>query len=150
YQSSSSSGTTETCVPFYEFHRYDELTSRTFRSLEEQVYRKKAALKRQPNQHAAVLIPGEPVQLMKVATLRELPVKDSHCEEFRQACMESAGCYKSPEEAEAEVAALEEQLLMEARSTIAIDSEKSPNVAPTGRKPAVPDKPLWNRTGRKG
>src|SRR5882757_9470398 len=37
YQSSSSSGSTETTVPFfYEFHEYRELTSRTFRSLEEQ------------------------------------------------------------------------------------------------------------------
>jgi hypothetical protein len=70
-QSSSSSGSTETTVPFYEFHEYWELTSRTFRSLEEQLYLKKAQLKRQPNQHAAVLMPGQNVQLVKVATLRD-------------------------------------------------------------------------------
>src|SRR5262249_33983960 len=57
HQFGSSSGMTETTVPFYEFHEYRELTSRTFRSLEEQLYLKKAQLKRQPNQHAAVLIP---------------------------------------------------------------------------------------------
>jgi TraM recognition site of TraD and TraG len=72
HQSSSSSSSTETTVPFYEFHEYQELTSRTFRSLEEQIYIKKAQLKRQPNQHAAVLLPGQHVQLIKVATLREL------------------------------------------------------------------------------
>ena len=47
HQSSSSSGWTETRVPFYEFHEYRELASRTFRSLEEQLYLKKAQLKRQ-------------------------------------------------------------------------------------------------------
>ena len=86
HQSSSSSGSTETTVPFYEFHEYQELTSRTFRSLEEQLYLKKAQLKRQPNQHAAVLMPGQNVQLIKVATLRDLPVTDLQCEEFRHRC----------------------------------------------------------------
>src|SRR5439155_22959450 len=90
-QNSYSSGTTETTVPFYEFHEYQELTSRTFRSLEEQLYLKKAQLKRQPNQHAAVLLPGQKVQLIKVATLRELPVTERQCEEFRQSCIEAAG-----------------------------------------------------------
>src|SRR5215475_5307595 len=80
YQTSSSSGITETTIPFYEFHEYRELTSRTFRSLEEQLYHKKAQLKRQPNQHAAVLIPNQQVQLIKVATLRELPVREDQCE----------------------------------------------------------------------
>src|SRR2546422_305931 len=114
-QSSYSSGTTETTVPFYEFHEYRELTSRSFRSLEEQLYLKKAQLKRQPNQHAAVLLPGEKVQMIKVATLRELPVTERQCEEFRQSCIEAAGCYKSPERAEAELVALEEKLLSEAK-----------------------------------
>src|SRR5438874_3889700 len=54
------------------------------------------------------------VQLIKVASLRELPVTDRQCEEFRQACIEAAGCYKSPEQAEAELATLEEKLLLEA------------------------------------
>jgi len=87
HQSSSSTGLTETTVPFYEFHEYRELTSRAFRSLEEQLYLKKAQLKRQQNQHAAVLIPDQNVQLIKVATLRELPVTDSQTEEFRQSCI---------------------------------------------------------------
>jgi len=149
HQSSSSSGVTETTVPFYEFHEYKELTSRTFRSLEEQLYLKKAQLKRQPNQNAAVLLPGENVQLIKVATLRELPVTDLQCEEFRQSCIEAASCYKTPEAAEAELAGLEEKLLLEARTAIAVQSEQSAKVAMIARKlPA--QKPIWDRTGSKG
>src|SRR5260370_17569896 len=106
-QTSYSSGNTETTVPFYEFHEYKELTSRTFRSLEEQLYLKKAQLKRQPNQHAAVLIPGENVQLIKVATLRELPVTDSQTEEFRQSCIEAAGCYKTPHQPDVKLMSLQ-------------------------------------------
>jgi hypothetical protein len=148
-QTSYSSGNTETTVPFYEFHEYKELTSRTFRSLEEQLYLKKAQLKRQPNQHAAVLLPGQSVQLIKVATLRELPVTDRHCEEFRQSCIETAGCYKSPEAAEVELAGLEEKLLLEARTAIVIQSEKYPKVATIERKTWA-QKPIWDRTGSKG
>ena len=142
-QSSYSSGTTETTVPFYEFHEYRELTSRSFRSLEEQLYLKKAQLKRQPNQHAAVLLPGEKVQMIKVATLRELPVTERQCEEFRQSCIEAAGCYKSPEKAEAELVALEEKLLSEAKPTITV-SLRSPEPVTEG-EPAIIDEPIWNR-----
>lgn len=144
-QSSSSSGMTETTVPFYEFHEYRVLTSRTFRSLEEQVYLKKAQLKRQPNQHAAVLIPGQNVQLIKVATLRELPISESECDEFRHACIEEAGCYKSPQQAEAELTRMEDALLLEARAAEAIEAESSPKVAPIKRKAG--QKPIWNRVG---
>jgi hypothetical protein len=145
HQSSSSSGSTETTVPFYEFHEYKELTSRTFRSLEEQVYLKKAQLKRQPNQHAAVLLPGQPVQLIKVATLRELPVTDRQCEEFRQTCIETAGCYKSPESAEAELAKLEDKLLLEARHVITIDSKESEVARDHKPKPAKNPVTIWDR-----
>src|SRR5260370_32180447 len=121
-QTSYSSGNTETTVPFYEFHEYRELTSRTLRSLEEQLYLKKAQLKRQPNQHAAVLIPGQQVQLIKVATLRELPVSEHQCEEFRHNCIETAGCYKTPQQAAAELNGLEAPLLLEARTAIEVQS----------------------------
>ena len=75
HQNSSSYGSTESTVPVYEFHEYRELTSRTFRSLK-RAHLKKAQLKRQANQHATVLIPGQNVQLIKVATLREFLVTD--------------------------------------------------------------------------
>jgi hypothetical protein len=148
HQSSSSSGSTETTVPFYEFHEYRELTSRTFRSLEEQLYLKKAQMKRQPNQHAAVLIPGEQVQPIKVATLRELPLKHHHYEEFRQRSIETGGTYKSPTQAAAELNGLEETLLLEARNAIVVESENSAKVRPIKRKAATPD--IWNRAASKG
>lgn len=146
HQSSYSSGTSETTVPFYEFHEYRELTSRTFRSLEEQLYLKKAQLKRQPNQHAAVLLPGQKVQLIKVATLRDLPVSGSQCEEFRQACIETAGCYKSPEAAEAELLALEDKLLLEARPAITVSAD--PHSGETSGPSKAPV-PIWTRTAGK-
>ena len=148
HSTSSSFGHTETTVPFYEFHEYKELTSRVFRSLEEQVYLKKAQLKRQPNQHAAVLLPGHPVQLIKVATLRDLPVTDLQCEEFRRTCIETAGCYKAPKEAELELTALEDKLLLEARPVLVVQSEKTPKVASIGRKSAAQGS-IWNRADGK-
>ena len=147
HQSSSSSGSTESTVPFYEFHEYRELTSRTFRSLEEQLYLKKAQLKRQANQHAAVLMPGQNVQLIKVATLRDLPVTDVQCEEFRHQCIETAGCYKTPQQAETELSGLEAKLLSEARPTIVVSSGESAKRSPIELKPV--QKSIWNRTGTK-
>jgi hypothetical protein len=143
-QTSSASGFTETHVPFYEFHEYQELTSRTFRSLEEQLYLKKAQLKRQPNQHAAVLIPGQNVHLIRVATLRELPVTESQTEEFRRSCIESAGCYKTPKQAEQELCAMEAQLLSEASPPIVISSQNTATRPPAAAK-KPPAKAIWNR-----
>ena len=102
---------------------------------------------RQPNQHAAVLLPGHKVQLIKVATLRELPVSGSQCEEFRQACIETAGCYKSPEAAEAELVALEDKLLLEARQTITVAAAPQ-NGEMTG--PTKTHVPIWTRTSAPG
>ena len=76
-------------------------------------------------------MPGQNVQLIKVATLRELPVTDSQCEEFRQSCIETAGCYKTPEQAEAELFGLEAKLLSEARPTIVVNTGKSAKRSPS-------------------
>ena len=101
-------------VPWYEYHAYQELSSRTFRSLEEQLYIKKAQMKRQAGQHAAILIPDTSVQFAKTPSVTDLPVKDSARREFLQACVEHAGCFKSPQEAEREIEALQEKLLIAA------------------------------------
>ena len=105
---------------------------------------KKAQLKRQTNQHAAVLIPGENVQLIKVATLRDLRVTDIQVEEFRLRCIETAGCYGTPQEAESEIGALENELLLEARSAVVIEAEQSGKVAPIERKKM--EQSIWTRT----
>jgi hypothetical protein len=107
------------------------------------LYLKKAQLKRQPNQYAAVLMPGQNVQLIKVATLKELPITDAQCEEFRQACIQTAGCYKTPACAEAELLALEEKLLLESKPTITVVAEP-PNLEKSG--PAKAPVPIWTRT----
>jgi hypothetical protein len=109
--SSWSSSRSESLVPFYEYHEYKELSGVTFRSLDEQLYLKKAQLKRQPRQHAALLIPGRNVQLMRTPDLRDFRVSDRHVDEFKHACWEAAGCFARPEDAEAEIRALETRLL---------------------------------------
>jgi hypothetical protein len=127
--SASTSGGSRSDVPWYEFHPRQQLSSRTFRQLEEQLYIKKAQLKRQPKQHAAVLIPGSNVQLIKTATLAEMPpLPDRHLIEFKQACMEAAGCYKTPKEAAAEITGVEERLMEAAHATITLTSPAAPEV----------------------
>jgi hypothetical protein len=109
--SSRSCSRSESRVPFIEHHAYKELSGVTFRSLEEQLYRKKAQLKRQPPQHAALLVPGEQVKLIRTPDLRDFNIPDRHVDEFKHACWEAAGCFARPEDAEAEIAALEAKLL---------------------------------------
>ena len=99
-------------------------------------------MKRQPNQHAAVLIPGKNVQLIKVASLRELPVTERQCEEFRKRSMEAAGCYKTPEQARVELTKLEDRLLLEARTAIVIETEKSSKITPIEAKTTA--RTIWN------
>jgi hypothetical protein len=111
-------------VPWYEYHEYKELSSRQFRSLEEQLYIKKAQMKRQAGQHIAILIPDRNVQLAKSPTLKDLPVKDRHRTEFLQACMETAGCFKSPREAEIELEALKQKLLAPQDEPIVVALER--------------------------
>ena len=90
--SSSSYSESTAVVPWYEFHEFKELSSRNFRSLEEQLFIKKAQLKGQPNQHAAVFIPGNPVQLIKTSTIRDLPVNDrGRPNSSKPACRQRAG-----------------------------------------------------------
>jgi hypothetical protein len=117
---------TRSLVPWYEYHEYKELSQRTFRSLEEQVYLKKAQMKRQPGQHAAILIPDANVQLVKTPTLRDLPLNDRDRSEFIQVCMENARCFKGPREATREIDAMKEKLLDEANRII--------DVAPSSRR----------------
>src|SRR5262249_28596820 len=99
YQSASSYGSSCAVVPWYEFHKTSELSSREFRSLEEQLYIKKAQLKRQPNQHHAFLMPGQPVQILKTGTLIDhgAEITDRHREEFKDEAYASAGYFDSPE-----------------------------------------------------
>ncbi|MBX9660388.1 MAG: DUF87 domain-containing protein [Nitrospiraceae bacterium] len=102
-------------VPFYEMHEFQELSSRSFRSLEEQIYMKKAQMKRQAKQHAAILIPGQNVELVKTPTLEDYEVPYSLQEEFKRSCFSSAGYFKRPSEAEREVLMIEESLLIGGR-----------------------------------
>lgn len=122
---SSSSGISEAEVPWYEYHEYKELSSRTFRSLEEQLYIKKAQLKRQPRQHATLLIPDSAVQLIKAGTLKDFSklISCSQQEEFINKCFEQSKCFKSATAAAQEVAGLEEKLLLPQPITIDVTAE---------------------------
>ena len=82
--------------------------------------------------------------------MREFAVTPTvQCEESSGiSCIETAGCYKTPKAAEAELSALEGTLLLEARNAIVVESEKSAKVTPIERKTA--QKSIWDRTGSKG
>lgn len=144
--SSSSYSDSTTEVPWYEFHEYKELSSRTFRSLEEQLFIKKAQLKGQPGQHAAVLIPGNSVQLIKTSSIREFPIKDRDTLAFKQACMAAAGCYKTPEQAEREIVQLEEKLLTEAKTITLRAAEEEQQPQSMGKSKKIPLKDRIQKT----
>lgn len=131
YSTSTSSGTSEAEVPWYEYHEYKELSSRTFRSLEEQLYIKKAQLKRQPRQHATLLIPDSAVQLIKTGTLKDFSklISYSQQEKFINKCFEQSKCFKSATAAAQEVAGLEEKLLQPQPTTIDVTAETSTSEA---------------------
>jgi hypothetical protein len=127
-QFSSSTGTSESLVPWYEYHEFNELSSRQFRSLEEQIYIKKAQMKRQDRQHLALLVPGQRVQLIKTPTfkdefLRGFPVTDQQKDDFLQRCFEKAGCFKSPADADREIEQMEEQLLRDYEASLSAADE---------------------------
>jgi hypothetical protein len=139
FQSTQTSGGSTTEVPWYEFHEFKEMSSRTFRSLEEQLYMKKAQMKRQSNQHAAVLIPDQHVELIKASTIKEHRITDSAREEFKQACFEESGFYKSPREADRELNNIERKLLRDAQPVIEVSKqpakEEKPRRRGSARKP---------------
>jgi len=116
-------GGSEASVPWYEYHEYKELSSREFRSLEEQLYLKKAQMKRQPNQHAALLIPAKHVQQIKASTIKEHKISDRRRQEFKEECFERSGYYKTPAEADREVESVETKLLEGARTVIDVAPE---------------------------
>ena len=60
--------------------------------------------------------------------------------------IETAGCYKAPQEAEAELSGLEAKLLSEARPTIVVNSSECAKRS-LELKPV--QKSIWNRTGTK-
>jgi hypothetical protein len=123
--SSTSYGESTANVPWYEYHEFSELSSRTFRSLEEQLYIKKAQMKRQAGQHAAILVPDAPVQVVKTPSIKEHAVTESQRQEFKRAAIENAGCFKSPEAAGCEIAGLETRLLAEVEPIIVADPIKA-------------------------
>jgi hypothetical protein len=125
---SYSSGSTRTIVPFLEPHEDKELSSRQYRSLDEQLYIKKAPLKRLPKQNYALLLPGHPVQMLKSPTyaprfLPDFPVTDQQKDSFLHRCFDKAGCFKSPAEVDQEVEQLEEQLRLDYEASVGTAAE---------------------------
>ena len=75
-----------------------------------------------------MLSPGQQVQLAKVGTLQdfERKITERHREEFLDACFDSAGCFKTPEEAEQEIATREAELISETNPPIELSSKQTP------------------------
>jgi hypothetical protein len=108
-----SSGRSRSLVPWYEYHKKEELSSREFWNLEEQLYLKKAQLKRQPNQHHAFLMPDSNVQMLKTGNLVDHGklITDSQRGELKAEAFEHAGCFDTAENVRREQAQLEDRLL---------------------------------------
>ncbi len=133
-QAAKSSSRSQAQVPFYEYHPYQELSSRTFRSLEEQLYIRKAWMKRQPKQHLSILNPGNPVRMLKAPTIKEFEVSDKTLKQFMDKCFASAGCFKSKQEAILEIEAFNSQVLYENISDLSNNVETSPDKKPKKSK----------------
>jgi len=89
-------------VPFYEYHQREELSSVQFRSLEEQLYKATAILKRQPERCAAVKVPGRKVELIRVPTLKDIVISEDKLNEFKEKIFKYSGYYSTKEEIEKE------------------------------------------------
>jgi hypothetical protein len=129
----------ESRVPFYEHHEDLELASRAYRPIEEQLFLNAQQLKGQPNQHAAFLAPDQKVEFMRVHDLRDFSVSRQQVEDFRHECFEHTGCFKSPQEVDAQIEALERKLL--APEPIIIDTKAAPSDPPPspGDRPPADD-----------
>jgi hypothetical protein len=101
----------ETRVPWYVYREEQELASREFLSLQEQLFIKKKQLKLQPKQHAVVLVPDQNAIPILAPTIRDYSVSDRQLQDFKAECFEAAGCFKTPEEAEREIDTMERDLL---------------------------------------
>lgn len=147
-QESYSSGSTTTEVPWYEFHKTSELSSREFRHIEEQLFIKKAQLKLQPNQHHTFLMPDKPVQILKTGTLKDYGKKitDRQRVEFMDEIYNRAGIFDSPERILLEQQAMEDRLLKESQPQIIIETTVEAEAEPEPRrKPRTrPKKPKQN------
>ena len=130
----------ETRAPFYEFHEFKELSTRAFRQLEEQLYIKKAQLKRQSRQHASILIPGRNVQLVKTSTLRDFErlLTDRHRQDFKAECIEASGCFKPHDQAKQEIEDLDQKLLAELNPPIEVRQPQAARIRALLPNPAPP------------
>lgn len=136
FSESHTSGTSRSVVPWYEYHKTTELTSREFMNLEEQLYRKKAQLKKLPSQHYAFLMPEQNVQILKAGTLKGQSdlTTDRQRQEFLEEAFTHAGCFSTPEEVEQEQQAIERSLMADRPPiTLVESSEETQSATKKGR-----------------
>ena len=139
----------ESRVPFIEPHVSQELASVEFMNLEEQLYEKNRMLKRQRVQEFGALVPGRELMLLEAPTLTtKLQPTASELSEFKQACVENAGCFRTMQEAERQIGELEQKLLNEPEPAISVraiegktDAAASPAQNPRSQKQGT----VWDK-----
>ena len=102
--SSHTSSQSESVVPFYRQVERQELSSRQFRSLEEQLQDAVNNIHKLTNQHAAVFSPEALPRLTRVWDIPDSLSTTEQITVFRQAVFATAGCYSSSAEVDAAIA----------------------------------------------
>jgi hypothetical protein len=96
------------CVPFHELHEKQELSSRQFRSCDEQLQRFVNAVHCLPPRHALVAQTGQAPQLIRVWDVPDPTVSDEEAAAYRQAIVAR---YRTPAQVDEAIAARQRALL---------------------------------------
>lgn len=131
-------------VPFYELKERHELSSRQFRTLEEQIQIAINRVHCLQRQHALVVETGRPPHLIKVWHVPEPPVSDAIAARFRAAVFSR---YRTPEQIDAAIEARQRSLLAElqpaAHRLRIVPARTRPSTAPAAVLAAELDHLVW-------
>lgn len=92
----------ETTIPFYEYLKRKELSSREFYSLEELLHQAKVFLKGLRKREIALKRRGKNVQVLKVPYVSNIPRVEKYHDRMRKAIFTKTGTYSTIKEIEAE------------------------------------------------
>ncbi len=101
--SGQSSGSSHTVVPFYEHLERQELSSRTFWSIEELLHQAQVRMKALAKRQVALKRRGQPAQFLKVPLVKDTTLSDRG-HQARNAIFQESGLYAKLEDVKAEQA----------------------------------------------
>lgn len=123
YSESQTEAEGKAVVPFYKLEEKQELSSRQFRDLNEQLHMAVNKAHSLANQHSLIVDPGRPPCVLRVHDLPEPRVSDAEVDAYHQAVEALAGCYDTAAGVDRQIVERQQQLLEAA-------SKPSPLAAP--------------------